>query len=755
MEKAAFGIYLFVLIFSPLAFGAVHTYAYTIMSIGVLIGTLLLLKKNIKKDPKSGLYQVRLPATSLNFLFLSLLAYLIFQIILLPEALLDFLSPEALVVHKKSLPSVSIANSMHQIIGWFPIAPYSHPVRMSIIRWTVYGLFFLGLSRVLNSRKRIELTIMVVLIIGCFEALYGLIQTYSGSHHIWWVYKQGLNKAAVSGTYFNKNYFAGLMEMCLMLAAAYAACISVRRRERKILSGHKSSLRAGFNRLLSMEQRFNKRLFVLFGGAVIGIGLVFSASRGGMIGAAGGLLCMALFFLLRKQHRRRGYVVLIIFLITVSYALHIGAEYSLERFKSAFTSMEVRTRWTQKTVDLFRAYKLTGVGVGNFPHAYPLYQAPEDKLLFITHATNDWAEFLADAGIFGFSLFCAGVVYFFYQSTKLWRKRKDPFAICVGIAPFAAMTAIGIHSWADYNLHIPANFLMLTAITAIGYSALHLEKRRNRERTLVRYHVMPLKWRGIIILILVLGTISWSGVWVIRHFVAEAYCMTVPNRTLNRDNRPPLEEIRKAIRWDGGNAKYWWKLARELIKIQDTGYRMQVEGIGIQDAGTRMQGEGIGIQDTGDKMQDEGYRIPDREEVQREIIKALEKAVRLNPFEVDYHMELGWKYLQLAHWKVSEQKWFRAADISMERAAYFVKKGNPYQHIILGDYWIIRSKMTHPADPEWEVFWSKARWHYRKNLSMESDSKRKERIKHIRGTIWSHYPDESFVEKVLEESRAE
>ena len=97
----------------------------------------------------------------------------------------------------------------------------------------------------------------------------------------------------------------------------------------------------------------------------------------------------------------------------------------------------------------------------------------------------------------------------------------------------------------------------------------------------------------------------------------------------------------------------------------------------------------------------------------------------------------------------SDAKWIKAADVSMERAAYFVKKSNPYQHILLGDYWVMRTKMMSPADTEWEVFWSKARWHYRKNLSLESAHDRKERIKHIRGTIWSHYPDEAFVEKVL------
>jgi len=169
----------------------------------------------------------------------------------------------------------------------------------------------------------------------------------------------------------------------------------------------------------------------------------------------------------------------------------------------------------------------------------------------------------------------------------------------------------------------------------------------------------------------------------------------------------------------------------------------------MQDAGCRIQDAGYRMQDAGYKMQDAGYRMQDRGELQMEIVKALEEAVRLNPFEMDYHRELGLQYIRLSQGGESDQKWILAADLCMERAAYFVKQGNPYQHIRLGDYWIMRSKMTTPADADWEVFWTRARWHYRKNLSMEWKHNRKERIKHIRGTILSHYPDESFVKKVI------
>lgn len=153
---------------------------------------------------------------------------------------------------------------------------------------------------------------------------------------------------------------------------------------------------------------------------------------------------------------------------------------------------------------------------------------------------------------------------------RLWRKRTDPFAICLGVAPLAAITAMAIYSYSDFNLHIPANCLMLAAIM-VGHSALHLERHHGRDKTLYRYRIIALKYKGMLALLLILGFIVWNGFWTVRHFMAEAYCNTVTNSTLNRDQNPPLEEIKKAIEWDRWNAQYWYKLAREVMRLRDLG----------------------------------------------------------------------------------------------------------------------------------------------------------------------------------------
>jgi len=572
----------------------------------------------------------------------------------------------------------------------------------------------------LNSRKRIELVVLLILMTGCFETLYGLIQTYSGSNHIWW-YKKTAYLKDVTGTYINRNHFAGLMVMGLLLGAAYVAGLAQRPTRKRGIPGLKSSIRGRLSRVLSGEQRFNKRASILFAAVVIGIGLVFSASRGGLISAAGGMMCMGLLFLLRRGHRRNGLMILILFLIIAGYSLHIGAEYTVGRFDHFEVSYKERARWTQKTLDMFRDYRLTGVGVGSFQYAYPKYQAPEDLIWFIRHAHNDWAQFLAEAGIAGLFLLFAGISYYLYRTVRLWMRRGDPFAVCVGAAPLTVMIALGIHSYSDFNLHIPANFLMLLAIMAVGYGALHLQRRYGREKALLRYHILPLKYKGCALLLLVVGLIAWNGFWTVRHFVAEFYCNTVVQSSTSNGNRnPPLEEIEKAIQWDGNNGGYRWKLAWELTRIRNAEMG-NLETIG-----------------------------EDRHRLQMRIARTFETAVRVNPFTPGSHAQLGWEYMGLGRDLAYRQKWLPAADRSMDRAAYFAGDYYGSLHESLGNYWLMRSKASYGNAPEWDNAWAKAKWHYRKAMSLNKGGKHRKMVERIAKHVWTFYPDEVFLRKAFE-----
>lgn len=708
-DKTAFVILITALVISVILFGAVHAYAYSFVFLLIFTSALFLIRKNIAKDIKTGKYSYSHLKTGLDLLFVLFLAYLLFQTILLPEFIVRAISPEALAVGKMSRSPLFIFEKAKS--SWFALSPYEYPVRQSFIRLVAYWLFFRCLVETLNTRARINTAVAVILILGSFDALYGLVETYSGHANILW-FKKGVHVKDLSGTYINRNHFAGFMGMGVLLAAGFAGALFEKKKRRsEIKPDWKKSFRTRLSELFSKDRVYSKKILTISSGIVMGLGLILSASRGGMISASIAMFLMGLMFLFNKEHRRKGLLFLAMFLVTFIYAYNIGIDYSLKRFDHISDDYETRERYALKTYEIFEDYKITGAGMGNFQYLYPRYQSPEDKKQYFIYAHNDWMQFAAEAGIAGFILLIACLLFYACFTLKLWKGRSNSYSICLGVVPLAVLTAMGIHSYSDFNLHIPANFMIMVAIAAIGYSALSLEKRYHTEKVRFEYTGIELNRKGIALILLFVGVILWSGIWSFRHLIAESLCNTVPNMTLNRERYPSVEKIMAAVTWDGKNAEYRFRLAENLI---------------------------IARNDETDDKKREDYLV--------KIIDALENAKRLNPLSAEYHMRLGWEYTYM--WKKADyhQKWLPAADICMERAAYFAGEKNPNLHMELGNYWIMRSKTVDPTNEAWDSALNRAGWHYGRAIELEpADKVLKDKI---RKYIWNFYPDEEFIRKV-------
>ncbi len=695
-----FVLYLGSMIFGVLFFGAIHAWVYTIVFLGVIVASLLLIRGEIVNA--GGVWSLRWVKTDLSPLFFGFLIFLVFQMLPMPDGLLVFLSPEAKIDGDMSLPPAMTIGGLQSSHPWYSLAPYIFPVRSSLIIWLVYGLFFFGLIRTLNSRKRIETAIVVILLTGCFESLYGIMQIFSGHHHIWWF--EDKNVKAVSGTYLNRNHFAGFMEMGIILAIAYAGALAQRDAHRRTPVTRSRRLRNRIIAYLSGDEGYPRRFLIIFSGVVMGTGLLLSASRGGIISTAGALLLMGLFFVFRSSHRRKGLIILILFFMTLGYGIYIGLDYTLGRFEFFDRDMEDRLTMTKKAVGLYKDFLFAGTGIGSFEYSYARYQDPVHLNAFINYAHNDWIQFLAEGGTIGALLLLVGMGWFILRTLNNWREKSDDFAVCLGLAPFAALFAMGIHSISDFNLHRPANMMLLIAVLAIGTAALHLG-RHHSDGMQYGLRLIPMRKGGIVLTGFAVALILWSGVWVFRQFVAEAHCSTEVNPTLNLDQQPPADEIRGAIAWNPSNARYHFKLAQALMRERDQLMMLPK---------------------------------PDREHWMQShapIIAALERAIRLNPLNAEYHVRLSWEYSyqwnRPDHWS----RWLPAADLSMDRAAYMA--GNwaeyPRLHRDMGNYWTMRSKSFNAGNPQAAIAWIKGVWHYQKAMKLDKGKElREEIIRYVR-----------------------
>ncbi len=139
---------------------------------------------------------------------------------------------------------------------------------------------------------------------------------------------------------------------------------------------------------------------------------------------------------------------------------------------------KVRIRFAKTSMDLRKDFPLLGTGWGTFMEAYRRYQRPEDEMYELDHAHHDWIELGAEMGSLGLGLviftflFCLG--YFF----SLWRKRKNSFSIGIGLGGMGAMVSLALHSFVDFNMHIPANALLLSMAMGIALASLIYQRRQ-------------------------------------------------------------------------------------------------------------------------------------------------------------------------------------------------------------------------------------------------------------------------------------
>ena len=223
---------------------------------------------------------------------LALVLLALLQIVPLPPSLLSVLAPgKADLVARLQSDSAGIGRfaALHGqglwtgALSWDPLSAYPEATRRAIL--TLISVIVLGCATALvcRDRKAARRLAVCFVAIGVFEAVYGLAEYLTGHQHIFG-YRKRHYVHSVTGTYINKNHFAGLMEMALLLALGlYWDQIGALRRRRGLKAWMIS---------LADDDRGRSTLTLLSIG-LMGSALLLSFSRTGIVVgavAAAGLL---------------------------------------------------------------------------------------------------------------------------------------------------------------------------------------------------------------------------------------------------------------------------------------------------------------------------------------------------------------------------------------------------------------------------------------------------------------------------------
>jgi len=459
-------ILLLLLVFTPLAFGAMELWALTVMEFGILAMIALEALRGmfsertpLQERPSAGDVSAapqkpkRRPYLLPIFLLGLFLALVLFQMIPLPPGLLKILSPKTYELRQQFALPFEGGGSASGPISLFPFA-----TRVEFFKWLALIGFFIFLLRWLERKRGLKgvapfcITIMGV---GIAESLYGIMEFFSGHRHILHIEAPRLVNS-VTGTFINPNYFAGFLLMVIPLSMGY---LFARETEQEY------PCRGWRQRLASLN---GKTLLMWFGVLVMVLALIFSASRMG-------IACLVLSFsvlmpLFRdpQEGRRFSRTLLLILALAVIWAAWLGLDGVIGRFLSAPEDFRFRKGLWENTFRIIKDFPLFGTGLGTFAQIFPTYQSFQTQGI-VTHAENDYLQLASEVGIIGISLLFS--VFIFIAFKVFSRIHSFSFSDSrryIVLSGAVGIVAIVLHSFFERNIQVPANaFYFLGMICVI------------------------------------------------------------------------------------------------------------------------------------------------------------------------------------------------------------------------------------------------------------------------------------------------
>ncbi len=317
-------------VLAVLVFGGTEPLAFSVVQIVLLgLGILLLVMYGTRRVGKPRV-PVAVP--------LVLVALVLLQIAPLPASVMQRLSNAGNPITGTSFATFSIARY--------------ETVSHLIILLTYLAAFYLTLV-ICHCPDGSRHLIFTLLTLGTFEACYGLFQYLTGWQHIF-TYMKKYDLEEATGTYINRNHYAGLLEMVLPFALALA--FYQFGKIPKTLAGTGDRTRSSFS-----HEQFQKFLLCLLLAIVLFVGLVFSRSRMGIISAV--VSTLLLFTLIATSGLRRITAALLatIFLSAAIWIVAwIGPEPVIARFETLGQEYAAtgENRWTiwQDTLHLIRQH---------------------------------------------------------------------------------------------------------------------------------------------------------------------------------------------------------------------------------------------------------------------------------------------------------------------------------------------------------------------------------------------------------------
>ncbi|HZF41014.1 MAG TPA: O-antigen ligase family protein [Blastocatellia bacterium] len=326
-----------------------------------------------------------------------------------------------------------------------------------LVLCSLLALSVLAANFLTSSRWLLTLTRFLIFF-GAVMGVFGLVQYFSGSSSIYWLRHAG---GSAFGPFFNRDHFAGYMELLIALPVAL------------IVTSY-----------LCGEKRLVYGIAAMF----MGVAAIFTLSRSGMISIFAEMIFIAAMSFRRnhmtigdgepgKARMATGLAAIVAILAAIVIGvIWIGAEPVINRIATGDPNSSdlgktqsfysVRGEIWENTWTMIRHNPLTGVGLGAYETAYPIYSRENGTQGVTAEAHNDYLQILADAGVIG-AIFALWFIWALFRAIARGVRSHDPLMAAVALGGGAGLFGLLVHSVFDFNLHLPSHamvFLLLSMV---------------------------------------------------------------------------------------------------------------------------------------------------------------------------------------------------------------------------------------------------------------------------------------------------
>lgn len=331
-------------------------------------------------------------------------------------------------------------------------------------------ILYFGLSLVLiNSTKRIELTIYCIVISGVFQSSLGALMTLSEIEYSFFFIPKESHVGVATGTFANRNHLANYLTIC----SAFGIGILISKLKTHSHENFKSFFLSIINTII------NNKIILRLAIVLMVTGIVLTHSRMGNSAFFISLTVTIVLMLLLSKRSFKSIIIFFISMLIIDIAIigtFFGVDKVIHRLETTSINRESRDEVDIYSISIIKDNIMTGTGAGTFYTAFPQVRKENLGFLFYDHAHNDYLEFLVERGLIGILPLVILVISTCAIALKALRKRKKKLLKGCAFASLMSIIAMAIHSTVEFNLQIPANSMLFVLSLALGWISLYFER---------------------------------------------------------------------------------------------------------------------------------------------------------------------------------------------------------------------------------------------------------------------------------------